>query len=82
MKVWITKYALSSGVVIAEGQTRADKSVIVVRGHPFFKPDWHTTEEEANKRVLELIRRKRKAHVKALDKLLALEKSLRLGRAR
>jgi hypothetical protein len=55
MKVWITKYALTSGVIETEaeisGTTKSPKSMIVCHLGYFHKPDWHSTEVSALKRV-------------------------------
>lgn len=71
-KVWITKYALTQGVITAV-------NVRVLSDHPnligieqdgfprwtyFHKPDWHETETEAGNRVMHMVN----ARLKSLDK--------------
>lgn len=54
MKVWITKYALSSGITEADAEVCLDVNDGMVRIHRnassydyFHKPYWHETREEA-----------------------------------
>lgn len=52
MKVWITKYALTKGIIEAEGEYDPNYPTMVrVDGYlsSFHKPYWHTTEAEAIK---------------------------------
>ncbi|MDD5722669.1 MAG: hypothetical protein PHY29_02890 [Syntrophales bacterium] len=60
MKVWITKYALTDGIVECEVEAPSHdcpKMIVVKASSPgtynqyFYKPDWHTTREEAVKRA-------------------------------
>lgn len=81
MKVWITKYALSSGVVEAElvSQDAHDGYVAVkwTRGMngraTFHRGEWHRTESDARTRIVEMIAAKRKSLAKQATKLEKLE---------
>lgn len=68
MKIYITKYALTSGIIIDEGQETNIDSMIKAVGMNMhvFKPDWHESREEAVKR----------ANVMKEKKILSLEKQL------
>lgn len=77
MKVYVTKYALSVGIVEVEGEICAafptrfigkDESY----GKYFHNGDWFATRAEAEARVVELAERKRIAVKKQLLKLDAL----------
>jgi hypothetical protein len=56
MKVYITKFALTKGIVVAEGE-RDGKEAFIVRGavpwdvHKFKLGEWHTDRDAALKRV-------------------------------
>ena len=52
MKVWVTKFALTTGIFEAETARNPDSSMIVVRNkfHDdtyYHKPYWHETKEAA-----------------------------------
>lgn len=74
--IYITKYWLSKGIFVAEGDVR-DKDgptrmvVVPVRGsnHYYHRQDWHLTLEAAQERVRELAVAKRKSLQKAMDAL-------------
>lgn len=55
MKVWITKYALSSGIFTAEVKDTGS-TVVNVKGYytGFYGKDWHRTEKEAIARAEEM----------------------------
>lgn len=61
MDVWITKYALTSGVFVADVERCESINPKMVsgfgrfRGQYYHKPDWHETEDEALARVREMI---------------------------
>lgn len=72
-KVYVTKYALTSGVLVFESVERcddiSDKMIKVGPGTHFHKPDWHDNRDDAIKRVEVMF----KSHEKALAaKLSAL----------
>ena len=80
MKVWITKYALTTGVYSAEGTSSASHpEMFVIPGEGgagyrtydqyFLKPDWHNTHEEAMLRA-ETLREKKMRSLKAAIKEL------------
>jgi hypothetical protein len=56
MKVYITKFALTKGIVVAEGE-RDGKEGFIVRGavpwdvHKFKLGEWHESGEQAQKRA-------------------------------
>ena len=79
MKVWITKFALTSGIRIEEVQVseinQEDRLYCKLGNAPFaqgFGPqDWHRTEEDALERVLCMIEH---------EMLLIRRKELKLGK--
>lgn len=62
MKVWITKYALTKGIVEAEGEVLQDKSLEVTSGEYkgawFWRKDFELTEEGAKVRAEEMCMKK------------------------
>lgn len=57
-EVWITKYALTKGVykaLNAEHCRAISERMISLEGNCFHTPDWHTTEDAARARVLEMV---------------------------
>jgi hypothetical protein len=88
MKVWITQYALTSGVLELNASLRSDvhEGLIEVTKLGAFgfqklyhKPHWHASLEEAQARVRVMIAAKRKSLAKELAKLDELE--LQYGKA-
>lgn len=79
MKVYITKYALTSGVVEMEVKLASGDPTMVTGFESFLdcfhKPDWHETKEEANARVQVMLDAKIKSVKKQLAKLENLKKS-------
>lgn len=75
MKVWITKYALSSGVRHVEGEADED-GYLCAEGitSGFRKKDWASTEDDMRRQALKLIGARRKSIAKQLVKLDAMEK--------
>lgn len=76
MKVWITKYALTSGIEeLHGGQHWSSATRFVTKRHGwdwvFKRPDWHTTKEEAIARAEEM-RTKKIANLK--EQISKLEK--------
>ncbi len=77
--VWVTKYALSSGVIETDAKHCTDISdkMIVVQPRPgvlayrarFFKPHWHTSKDEANAQVHKMILAKIKSLKKSVAKM-------------
>ena len=75
MRVWITKYALTTGVFTAEVERSqlddAEKRIIHrqdTHSDYYLKPDWHETKKEAEQRVLVMIEAKIKSLRKSLEK--------------
>ena len=65
MRVYITKYALTTGIIVAEArvvETVLDGTMIHAqdRGY-FYLPDWHVTAESALQRCEEMRARKLKS---------------------
>ena len=64
MKVWITKYALTKGIIEADGELTSSESVnILNRGlslptHWFYKGDWHSDKQSAIKKAEEMRQKK------------------------
>lgn len=81
MKVWITKYALSSGIFQIEGEisaTNSDAIKVQREGrYPelFWKEgkDWHKTEEAARDRCRQMWRAKISSLNKQIQKLKNLK---------
>jgi hypothetical protein len=78
VKVFITKYALTSGVVEREANHETainEKMVSCKEGEYtvcYHKPHWYTTREEADARVCQMIAAKIKSLKKSLAKMEAL----------
>ncbi|MEO5366957.1 MAG: hypothetical protein H7831_11550 [Magnetococcus sp. WYHC-3] len=76
MKIWVTKYATTQGILVYEHSNVVSDfpTMVEVRSmHPtakveysetFHKPDWHTDEQEA----IERADKKRSAAITALEK--------------
>lgn len=86
MKVWITKYALTrgilQGVLAAADDGRPTNSIRVpsLSFHAnFYKDEWHTTYEAAQAKALAMIAAKRKSIAKTLAELDKLEQELNKG---
>lgn len=79
MKVYITKYALTEGIVEAEAEVWSDVSdrMISLKTHmPFaivHKPDWHETRAQAVERAYEMKSKKINSLKKQLKRVDALE---------
>lgn len=78
MKVWITKYALTTGIEEVEAEvTESRGSMIQVTGRQFgtyyHKPFWHTSREEAVAHAELLRAKKLKSLRKAIAKLESLQ---------
>jgi len=76
MKVWITKYALTSGVFIAEAEATHVPTMISVRTGGltalYHGNEWHTEEQSAMRRVYDMQQAKIKSLEKALKKVREL----------
>ena len=80
-EVYITKYALSSGVKmclvesVGTGSVREIMAGVPIYACPFYGPgDWQQTEHGAIERVREMITAKRKSLTKQLARLDVIEK--------
>lgn len=75
MKVWITKYALTKGIIEADGElTSFDSVSILNRGlslptHWFYKGDWHFDKQSAIKKAEEMRQNKIESMKKQIQKL-------------
>jgi hypothetical protein len=71
--VWVTKYALTSGITEKEAEhcidTVPDGNMISVGYFCFHKPDWHLTAEEATLRKQQMILKSIASHKKAIERL-------------
>lgn len=74
MKVWITKYALTTGIRKTEARvsTVSEKMVVVGGSVCHHKPDWHKTFQDANERAEEMRTRKIASLRKQIAKLESL----------
>lgn len=69
MKVIITKYALTSGVLVLEARESHTPTMVSANGQCFHKPDWHTTRAEAVFRVGKMAAARRRLLTKSLKQL-------------
>lgn len=73
MKVWITKYALTTGIFMAEVEETHTPTMVSDKMNSYHsryhKPDWHLTEAEAIEQAEKMVLRKIKSVQKQLDKL-------------
>lgn len=75
MKVWITKYALTRGIIEADGELTSSDSVIILnRGlslptYWFYKGDWHSNKQSAIKKAEEMRQKKIESLKKQIKKL-------------
>lgn len=75
MRVYITKYALTQGILVREGEICLGCHVVV--GDALYGPaDWYETEEAARARVAVMAKRKRAALQRQLQKLESFEPKL------
>jgi len=78
MKAYITKFALTKGIVVAEGE-RDGKEGFVVRGavpwdlHKFKLGEWHTDPAQAVKRAHAMAHAKFEAAEREAARLRAME---------
>jgi hypothetical protein len=76
MKVWITKYALTDGILSWEPACidRKDAGEVVVRGGLRFKRgEWHRTREEAIAHAKQMQADRIASLTKSLEKVKALD---------
>lgn len=75
--VYITKYALTTGVYSAEADVKDDMAVQLAKGslhaQYFHGKDWHLTEDEALDRAEEMCIAKLKSLDKQMKKISALK---------
>ncbi len=78
MIVYVTKYALTQGVLIREVRETHTPAMVATIGSVqcFHKPDWHLTEKEAKERVKEMIQSKRNSIERMTKKLDKIEREL------
>lgn len=76
MKVWITKYALTRGILAAEASHAGGVIATVKRGEHFFRhstlffnSEWHRTRESALTRAEEMRAKKLASLRKQIDRL-------------
>lgn len=71
MKVYITKYALTKGILEEEGEHSSNfPSMVAVRKYSYYhKPDWHLTKEEAIHRAKEMKAKKLNSLKKQLNRI-------------
>lgn len=72
MKVWITKYALTQGIMESEGEPVADSTsrMLVCLGNRYFhNMEWHASKESAIDQAEEMRKRKLVSHLKSIKKL-------------
>lgn len=75
MKVWITKYALTKGIIEVDGELISSDFVSILnRGlslptHWFYKGDWHSDKQSAIKKAEEMRQKKIESLKKQIKKL-------------
>ena len=75
MKVWITKYALTKGIIEADGELTSSESVSILnRGlslptHWLYKGDWHSDKQSAIKKAEEMCQKKIESLKRQIKKL-------------
>lgn len=82
MKVYVSKYALTRGIIVVSGEVVSETSETMFKANAQFptyyhKPDWHLTMTAAANQALLMVQRKRVSIKKALLKLAELEIKLR-----
>jgi hypothetical protein len=75
--VWITKYALSTGIYERDAEICEDINprMIRVHGETYHKPHWHLTAEEARARARVMVNARIKSLKKSLEEMEALRKN-------
>lgn len=75
MKVWITKYALTKGIIEREGKLTSSDSVSVVNQdrslptHWFYRGDWYSDKQSAIHKAEEMRQKKIESLKKQIKKL-------------
>ena len=75
MKVWITKYALTKGIIEADGELTSSDSVSILSRdlslptHWFYKGDWFSDKESAIQKAEEMRQKKIASLKKQIEKL-------------
>jgi hypothetical protein len=71
MKVWVTRYALTKGILEVESSVEDGRMVRTTDSWAAYchKPDWHMTKAEAVERAEEMRKRKPEALRKQVVKL-------------
>ena len=80
LTVWVTKYALTTGIWKHEAETTHSEDMICVRGDKtkgefdqhFHGKDWHTSEKAAKERAEEMRIKKLKSIDKQIKKIKGL----------
>ena len=75
MKVWITKYALTRGIIEADGELTSSDSVSILNRdlslptHWFYNGDWHSDKESAIQKAEEMRQEKIASLKNQIEKL-------------
>ena len=75
MRVWITKYALTKGIIEVDAKLTSSDSVSIVElntdlnMHWFYKGDWYSDKESAIKKAEEMRQKKIASLKKQIEKL-------------
>lgn len=75
MKVWITKYALTQGIIKSEAEDCGDRMIRVKNENGYFEyyhgegKEWHKTEESAIEKAEQMRQKKIESLKKQIQKL-------------
>ena len=75
MKVWVTKYALTTGVFCVEGEVSSDHPGMCTVKRPgymrqtFHGDEWHKTEEDARAQFYVMVTKRQASLQKSIVKL-------------
>ena len=74
MKVWISKYALTQGIIETEAKKTSSDSISITKEcktptNWFYKGDWHETKEAAIAKAEEMRQKKIASLKKQIEKL-------------
>ena len=79
---WISKYALTRGVFVVEGEVTEHPAMLAVdegrRSTYYHKPYWHTTELAALQHALEMVKARQVSLAKQQAKMTKLQRELEL----
>lgn len=67
-KVWITKYALTSGIIEKEAEIKGGIAIVSTL-ETYYGKEWHRTEEDAKKRAEEMRLKKIESLKKQIERL-------------